>query len=260
MRLFLIQTAAFAYRNAIFAKRNVFVLVEMLFWPVIGVLSIGLMGGFLELSQNALAFVMTGAITAGILQVTQLDVGYSLLYDVWSKSLKHSFLAPIRITSAVLGAWIIGIVRGGIVFGVLVFLAKIFFTFKLPSFTAIFFFLLGVFLMSLLVGIAVWVLILLYGQRAEISVWALSYLVMVLCGIYYPVNKLPEPFLTFAKMLPLTYFLDAVRTEYGFTSLFHHALLKGIALSLAYTFAGIGCARLAMRHAHRTGLTVRISE
>ena len=47
MRDFLIHTFAFCYRNYIFAKRNIFVVVEMLFWPMMGILSIGLMGGFL---------------------------------------------------------------------------------------------------------------------------------------------------------------------------------------------------------------------
>ena len=35
-------------------------------------------GRFLQLQENALAFILTGAITAGVLQVTQLDVAYGL--------------------------------------------------------------------------------------------------------------------------------------------------------------------------------------
>lgn len=260
MKLFLLHTAAFAYRNYIFAKRNVFVVVEMLFWPVMAVLSVGLMGSFLKLEENSLAFVMTGAIASGVLQVTQLDVGYSLLYDLWSKSVKHTFLTPAGLTPALLGAWIVGIVRGTIVFAVLVLLSKIFFQLTLPSFLPMVSFLLGVFWMSLLAGMCVWALILIYGQRAEISVWALSYLVMVLCGIYYPVNLLPEPFLTLAQCVPLTYFLDGVRSHYGFQPLFSNGILKGWLLNFFYAFVGIGCVRLALNHARRTGLLLRLSE
>jgi len=95
--------------------------MEILFWPVVGLLSVGIMGSFLELRENTLAFVLTGAITAGVLQVTQLDVSYSLLYDIWSKSIKHTFLAPITQYDYIVGSWLVGVSRGGLVFTLLGF-------------------------------------------------------------------------------------------------------------------------------------------
>lgn len=260
MRTALLHTFAFCYRNYLFARRNVFVLVEMLFWPVLGILSIGLMGSFFRFGEDALGFVLTGAIAAGVLQVAQLDVGYSLLYDIWSKSLKHTFLTPAGIPSALAGAWVIGIARGTIIYVLLTLLAKLFFGFPLPPIGPMIMFLAGIFWMALLSGIAVWILMLTYGQRAEISVWALSYLVMILCGIYYPVNYLPAPFFRMAELVPLTYFLDGIRSQYGFHPLFADWLLRGWALNLFYTVAGWGLARLALERAYRTGLLVRMSE
>jgi ABC-2 type transport system permease protein len=218
------------------------------------------MGSFLKLEENALSFVLTGAIASGVLQVTQLDVGYSLLYDLWSKSIKHTFLTPAGITPALLGAWIVGIVRGMIVLGVLIFLSGFFFDFKLPSALSTLIFVWGIFWMSLLAGICVWVLILIYGQRAEISVWALSYVIMLLCGIYYPVDLLPEPFYSVARLVPLTYFLDHFRAHYGFPLLFPDGLWRGTLLILVYALAGIGCVRMALEHARKTGLLLQLSE
>ncbi len=260
MPLFLIHTYAFIYRNAIFAKRNIFFVAEMIFWPTMGILSIGLMGGFLNLDHRALAFVLTGAVASGVLQVTQLDVGYSLLYDVWSKSVKHTFLSPASMAATLLGSWAVGIFRGLAVFAFLAALARYSFDFHLPAFLPTAAFLFGIFYVALLSGMLVWILILLYGQRAEITVWALSYLLMVLCGIYYPVNLLPEPFLTFAKLVPLTYFLDDVRTLYGFSPLFEHAVLKGWALNFIYTIVGYGLLQKALGRAYATGQLVRLSE
>jgi ABC-2 type transport system permease protein len=76
---------AFAYRDWLFARRNIFAVVEMLFWPVVGMLSIGLMSDFLKLDRSMQAYILTGAITLGSLQVSQLDVAYALLHDIWSK-------------------------------------------------------------------------------------------------------------------------------------------------------------------------------
>ena len=61
----LVKILAFTYRNWIFAKRNLFTFFELLFWPVVSLVSMGLMSGFLKLDQNLLNFVLTGAITAG---------------------------------------------------------------------------------------------------------------------------------------------------------------------------------------------------
>lgn len=260
MSAFLFQTLAFAYRNYIFAKRNIFMLVEMIFWPVVGILSVGLMGGFLNMGENTLSFILVGAIASGVLQVSQLDVGYSLLYDVWSKSLKHTFLTPIRLSSALLGAWMIGILRGTMIFFILVLFVRISFNFNLPSLLPTLIFLAGLFWMSLIAGTWVWILILNYGQRAEISVWAICYMVMVLCGIYYPVNLLPKPFYLISQWVPLTYFLDYIRSSYGFERLFLNGLWKGWVLNFLYTVIGIFCVFLAFKRAHKTGLLVRLSE
>ncbi len=260
MKIFWIEFLAFAYRNFIFAKRNVYVFVEMLFWPVVGVLSIGLMGDFLKLEEHTLNFVLTGAIASGTLQVTQLDVGYALLYDVWSKSMKHTFLSPAHVAAALLGSWVVGMLRGISIFFILSGLAKYYFNFDYPPFWGTFNFLLGVFWMSLITGLMVWILILRYGQRAEISVWALSYMVMILCGIYYPVQMLPQPIFTVAQMIPLTYFLEGVRVHYGFAPLFEYGLWKGWFLNFLYVLGGLWCVKLAIARARKTGLLLKLSE
>ncbi len=232
----------------------------MLFWPLVTLLSIGLMGSFLKLDENTLAFVMTGAIASGVLQVTQLDVGYSLLYDVWSKSIKHTFLTPIGLAPALLGSWLMGIVRGTFVFLVLIALSGKVFNFHLPGLLPFVSFILGVFWMALIAGICVWILVLLYGQRAEIVVWAISYVVMLLCGIYYPVSLFPRPVLKIAELVPLTYFLDVFRSHYGFPLIFPHGLWVGWFLNGVYLFAGIFAARLALKYVRNNGLLLRLSE
>ncbi len=259
-RLFFLHSYAFAYRNLIFAKRNVFFVVEILFWPMMTLLTIGLMGGFLKLNENALGFVITGAIASGLLQVTQLDVGYSLLYDVWSKSVKHTFLTPTGITPGLMGSWMTGILRGTFVLALLMIASFKFFGFHMPGFWASLSFLIGVFWMALLSGILVWILVLLYGQRAEIAVWATSHVVMFFCGIYYPVDMLPKPFYILSQFIPLTYFLDAYRSHYGFPLLFSNGLMKGWLLNFGYLGVLIFGAHLALGHARKNGLLLRLSE
>ncbi|OGS36501.1 MAG: hypothetical protein A2293_00560 [Elusimicrobia bacterium RIFOXYB2_FULL_49_7] len=254
------KTYAFAYRNYIFAKRNFFAFTEILFWPIVGLLSVGIMGDFLNLQENTLAFILTGAITAGVLQVVQLDVSYSLLYDIWSKSIKHTFLAPINQFDYIVGSWVVGMLRGAIVFVLLVLFSANAFAFSMPGVLPTLFFLTGVFLSALIIGMMVCLLILLYGQRVEVTAWSLSTLSMLVSGIYYPVSFLPKPFLLFAYLIPLTHFLEYYRAWYGFPPVFSHSLLTGLALSGLYIAVFFALLRFAFERARRTGMILRLSE
>lgn len=254
------RCAAFTYRNYLFAVRNFFAFVELLFWPMVSLLSIGLLGKFLYLQDQALAFVLTGAITAGILQVTQLDVAYSLLYEVWAKSMKHTMLTPIGVTEHAFGSWVIGIIRGLMIFGVLGVSAIGIFGFPFPSVKVVAVFLLGVYISALLLGILVSLLILTFGQKAEITAWMFSYLFMLICGIYYPIEILPPAVGAVAKLIPITYFLEYFRQGFGFTSQMHALLLKGFLLSAFYLLVGIFSLRSAFRAARRNGVIIRLSE
>src|SRR5918995_7184296 len=96
--------------------RNVFFFFELLFWPIVGVLSIGLMTRFLGLTPEQGAFVLVGTIALSVVQVCQLEVAYAVLLDVWSKSMKHQFLAPIGVRHLTIGSWLVGMVRGLAIF------------------------------------------------------------------------------------------------------------------------------------------------
>jgi ABC-2 type transport system permease protein len=253
---------AVVVRNARMASRNVFFFFELLFWPVVGVLSIGLMTRFLGLTPEQAAFVLIGTIALSVVNVCQLEVAYAVLLDVWSKSMKHQFLAPIGIRHLTVGSWLVGMTRGALIFLLLAALGWWAFDFRVlaPGPGPAVVFVLGCFLTAWVVGVLVCALITLFGNRAEAFAWASVNLVLVLAGIYYPVSVLPEPVATLARLIPLTYFLDAYRAHFGFTAEFAAPVATGLALSLVY--AGVAHAAFlgAIQRARRTGLLLKMSE
>ena len=253
---------AVAVRNAVMGMRNVFFFFELLFWPIVGVLSIGLMTRFLGLTPQQGAFVLVGTLALSIVNVCQLEVAYAVLLDVWSKSLKHQFLAPIGIRHLTLGSWVIGMVRGLLVFGLLAVLGRWAFGFNVgqPGWVALATFLLGCFLTAWVVGVAVCALITLFGNRAEAFAWASVNMVLVLAGIYYPISVLPDFIAAVAKAIPLTYFLDAYRVYYGFESEFAAPIATGLALSALYAALAHWAFLAAIQRARRTGLLLKMSE
>ncbi len=244
------------------ARRNVFFVFELTFWPGVAMLSHGLLTRFLDLTPAMTSFILVGTMALSAVQVCQLDVAYAMLFDIWSKSMKHQFLSPVRIHHLTLGSWVVGVARGLVVWALMAWIGTRVFGFDFlgdgPGSLALF--LLGCFLTALVIGTLVCSLVLLFGSRAETSAWAAVNFIVMLAGIYYPVSVLPSWAAAVSAAIPLTYFLDAVRAGYGFESQFAHPLLTGFALAALYVALAHWALASAVTRARRTGLLLKLSE
>jgi ABC-2 type transport system permease protein len=253
---------AFSVRSAVVNRRNVFAVFEMLFWPLIGIFSVGLLTRFLHLREDTVSFILIGAVTMNTIQIAQLDLSYALLYSVWSKSLKHEFIAPVRLSHILLGSGLVGLVRGLLVFGIMAWLSVYLFKMDLgkPGLVGLTWFLVGMFLNAAIIGALVLALVLRFGQRAEVAAWAFSYLMLLLCGLYYPISVLPREFQVLAQLIPLTYFLDYFRHFYGFPLSFQRPLLYGFSQSVVYLILSYGLVSLTLKSAYKRGILLRLSD
>ena len=172
---------AFAARSLLVNRRNVFAVFEMFFWPGISIFSVGLLTKFLKLDEATVTFILIGAVGMNTIQIAQLDLSYAMLYDVWSKSLRHNFIAPIGLPHILLGTGLVGLMRGLVVFVAMVFFCTWLFAMdlSLPGLTGLAVFLAGMFLNAVILGILVVALVLRFGQRAEVAAWAFSYLLFL---------------------------------------------------------------------------------
>ena len=258
----LIQIWAFVIKNWIMTRRNVFSFFEILFWPVIGFFSIGLLTDFLSLDPNMAGFILVGIISMSVIQVCQIDVAEALLYDLWAKSMKHIFIAPIHPFQLFLGSWLIGVIRSFIVFLLLSIFSSFAFGYDFfrPGLLPLGLFLMGLFLTSASVGITVCILVLVFGYKAEVAAWSLSSLMSLVCGIYYPISILPFPLPEIARAIPLTYFLEYFRSFYGFEGGFRNLLAWGFGLAGLYLILEAFLFKVVLHRARRTGLLLKLSE
>ena len=257
-----VRTWAFAHRNLIMARRNVFFVFELTFWPGVAMLSHGLLTRFLDLTPAMTSFILVGTVALSAVQVCQLDVAYAVLFDIWAKSMKHQFLSPVRIYHLALGSWMVGVGRGLLVFALMATIGTRAFGFNFVGAgpVSLGLFLMGCFLTALIVGLLVCALVVLFGTRAETSAWAAVNFIVMLSGIYYPVSVLPGWVGAISAAIPLTYFLDAMRAGYGFPSQFAHPFLTGFALAALYVTLAHWALASAVTRARRTGLLLKLSE
>ncbi|MBE8540585.1 ABC transporter permease [Geoglobus acetivorans] len=254
------ELIAFAYRNYAVTKNEFYALFEMLFWPVVSLFTIGLLGEFLTLKSEEISFILIGVIALSVIQIVQIDVTYVMLYDMWSMSLEYSVVSSAPFSKMVLGAWLFGVLRGFVAYVLLVIsstgLFGLEYTLPLLS-SALFIF--GIFLGALIIGLVNCIFILVFGRRAEIFAWTLAAIVMIFCGIYYPVEILPEPFRTAGYLIPITHFLEYFRSFYGYQPAFGNPLFIGFAESLVYLVLLFYTAEISLKRARKTGLVLKLS-
>jgi ABC-2 type transport system permease protein len=82
-------------------------------------------------------------------------------------------------------------------------------------------------------------------------------MILLISGIYYPVEVLPPLLQTLARAIPLTYFLEYYRSVFipG-----NHNLAIGIILAAFYLALGLILFDAAIERARRTGILLRLSE
>jgi ABC-2 type transport system permease protein len=258
----LIKVSAFFLRNWRMTRRNVFTVFEIVFWPVVNLLSVGLLTTFLGAAPETVVFVLVGTFALSTVQVCQLDVAYAVLFDMWAKSVKHQLVAPIRPWHLVLGSWLMGLVRGTAVFVLQAAVSHWAFGVNVlghgpgPAVAL----LAGLLLSAAGVGLVVSTLLMLFGLRAEVSAWSGVSLVLLVCGVYYPVSLLPAPLQAVAAGVPLTHFLEAFRAHLGYAPLFTAPLLRGYGLTAVYLAGGYALFAWAIQRARRTGMLLKLSD
>lgn len=258
----LVKVSAFFLRNWRMTYRNGFTVFEIVFWPIVNLLSVGLLITFLAAEPGTVVFVLVGTFALSTVQVCQLDVAYAALFDMWAKSIKHQLVAPIRLWHIVLGSWLMGLVRGTAVFALQAAVSHWVFGVNvlahgLAPAVAL---LAGLLLSAAGVGLLVSTLLMLFGLRAEVSAWSGVSLVLLLCGVYYPVSVLPAPLQVLAAGVPLTHFLEAFRAHLGYAPVFTVPLLRGYGLAVLYVAGGYALFVWAIQRARRTGMLLKLSD
>ena len=258
----IVKVSAFFLRSWRMTYRNAFTIFEIVFWPIVNLLSVGLLTTFLQAEPGTVVFVLVGTFALSTVQVCQLDVAYAALFDMWSRSIKHQLVAPIRPWHLLLGSWLMGLMRGTLVFMLQAAVSHWMFGVNVlahgvaPALAL----LAGLLLSAGGIGLLVCTLLMLFGLRAEVSAWSGVSLILLLCGVYYPVSVLPAPLQVVAAAVPLTHFLEAFRAQLGYAPVFKEPLVRGYVLAAVYAAGGYALFAWAIHRARRTGMLLKLSD
>ena len=254
---------AFVERNFFLTRRYWGWEVAFLVYSVAGALSISLIGADLG-SPELILSLMVGAIFWNYLSVVFSWIAETISVERWEGTLEYTMMAPIRRSSQLLGsvlyAMLYGLVHTGVIFIVLVlFFREVDFSGANPV-TAVTFMLLGSF-SFVGIGMIAAILPLLYVERGAQMTFVLQSCLLLVSGVYYSVDVLPEWMQVLSRLSPATYVLDGVRAgliDGAPVSALLHDVWPLIVMGIVLIPFGLWAFGRAELYAKRTGKLKRV--
>jgi ABC-2 type transport system permease protein len=248
--------------------------LDLIYWPTVQMLMWGFLqvyltqapGGSLPAGNPGL-LIQAGSAFIGavllwdILFRGQIGFSISFLEEMWSRNLGNLMMTPLRPAELVASLMVMSIVRVliGLVPVTLMAIAFFGFNFWGLGFAVAAFFL-NLILTSWSIGLIASGLVLKKGMGAEGLAWSMTFLLLPLCCVYYPVATLPVWLQWIALALPPTHVFEGMRTLLLERTFDSSAMLTALVLNLAYFSAAAAAFGLLLRSARHSGSLMQTGE
>ncbi|MBA2253832.1 MAG: ABC transporter permease [Chloroflexi bacterium] len=253
---------AFVARNWHLTKRYWGWEAAFLVYAVAGALSITLIGKD-QGDDRLLFYLMIGAIFWNYLSVLFQILAEQIAWERWEGTLEYTMMAPVRRVSQLLGSTFYAVVYGLVHTAVILVTLALFFGLDLSRAdfaTAGLFMLLGS-LSFIGIGMMAAILPLIYVERGAQMTFVLQSLLLLISGVYYSIEVLPDWMQTLSRLSPATYVLDGVRRGLidgaAPASQFHN-VWPLVAMAVVLIPLGVWMFGRAERYAKRTGKLKRV--
>jgi ABC-2 type transport system permease protein len=256
---------AFVERNVNLIKRYlgwqlVFLVYNVVQALVIGFIGVamGSMGAQSPDGQQIVFYLLIGSLVWSYLAIVFEAIGEMITWERWEGTIEYTFMAPVSRLTHMVGTVIFAIVYGLARTGVTLLIVALFFGLDLGRAnllaTAVALLIASVGFVGL--GISVSTLPLLFTERGAQMVFISQSCVLLVSGVFYPVEVMPGWMQTISQVSPATYALIAVRAallEGKSVGELGGVLLPLLLVGLVTIPIGLTLFGWAERYAKRTG-------
>lgn len=214
------EIAAHIYKQLKMMQRRPAELAWIFVYPLTGLLTLGIFIYFIVLSggpASSMMFVFVGIVVWNFYELTQRALTYSITFDIWNSSLKHSFSAKSTIRHFILGNSIFGLITSIITFFIVGAVGVLAFDFNIFAGGIFLLNLAPVFIFAIAMGLIIDALMVSKGQKYMDFIWTLPGIIMIFSGIYYPVSVLPSPIAEITLLIPPTHSINSMRAGFGYS-------------------------------------------
>ncbi len=253
---------AFIERNLFLIKRYWGWEFAFLIYAIASALSVTFIGAE-QGDQTLILTLMIGAIFWNYLSIVFGFIAETVAWERWEGTLEYTFMAPIRRWVQLLGSTMFAVIYGLVHTTVMLVVLTLFFGLDLSganfATAAVMMFLGSASFIG--IGMMAAVLPLMYVERGAQMTFVLQSLLLLVSGVYYSVDVLPEWMQTLSRFSPATYVLDGVRAGLidgtAVTELWYD-IWPLMIMAVVFIPLGIWIFGRAERYAKRTGKLKRV--
>jgi len=260
-------TYAFFERNWNLTKRYWAWEIVWLVYNIVNAMSVTYIGASASLitgtpinTNYLILYLLIGTSVWSYLSVTFEGVTDMITIERWEGTIEHTFMAPISRFTHLLGSCWYAVAHGLLFTFIQLLVVGAFFHLDLSHanyLTAVFMLLVGS-ISFIGFGIGASILPLLYTERGSQMSYIVRAILLLVSGVYYPIQVLPGWMQPLARISPATYVLDGLRAGLLNNQVFWSTEIWSYTWPLIITGIvsvplGIYIFRIAERYAKRTG-------
>jgi ABC-2 type transport system permease protein len=240
-------------------------IVDLIYWPAVQMV----MWGFLQLylvDRTSMAAQAGGAFIGAVLLWDILfrgQIGFSIsfLEEMWSRNLGNLMMTPLRPFELIAALMVMSVVRVMIGLVPVTILALLFFGFNFWALgIAVPVFFGNLILTSWSIGLIAAGMVLKKGLGAEGLAWSMTFILLPLCCVYYPVAILPEWLQWIALALPPTHVFEGLRALVLERRFDLGDVVAAFLLNLVYLALAAAAFGLLLRSARKNGALMQTGE
>lgn len=226
-------------------RRDLDLLSDMIYWPIIDTILWGVTSQWLFESSGIpglVAAILIGLILWNVIWRSQAEVSRNLIDEIWNSNLVNLFSTPLQLREWIGGILLLSIVKTGITISLLSLLVVV--LYHVNFLTLGLWLVVFIFLSTMSgwwIGFISASIVIRFGPKMQNVVWTLPGILLPFSAIYFPVDRLPESAQIISKLIPTTYVFEAMRSVLSGNYDIAHALgvsllLNGVYLTLSIWF------------------------
>ncbi len=240
-------------------------IIDLIYWPTVQIFLWGFISKFFTLNStyysNTVGIILTAAILYDFLFRASISYNMMFLEEIWSRNFTNLFIAPLKVSEIITALTLTALIRTLIGIVPAVLLASPFFGVSLLDLgPALMLLLLSLYAFGITLGLLVVSGLLRYGPAFENVAWSSLFLLAPLGCIYYPLSILPEGLQLLAKVLPLVYIFEEVRSILLNNVVNYNNIFSALMLNLIYFTLSIIVFYSAFREARKKGTLINVGE
>jgi len=240
-------------------------ILDLIYWPTIQIVLWGFISKFFtlhtDLYNHTVGIILSSAILYDFLFRSSISFNMLFLEEIWSRNFTNLFVAPLKVSEIITALTATALLRTLIGIVPAIFLATPFFGVSIftlgPSLILLF---LSLYLFGITLGLLVTSGLLRYGPAFENIAWSSLFLLAPLGCVYYPLSILPDWLQVLAKILPLVYIFEEVRSILLDNVVNYSNILTALKLNLIYFTSAVFIFYLAFYGARKKGTLINVGE